>query len=221
MRADEARQPSRRTGKGALDGVELGRRPRLPSGFRRVAHLRDAARERVHRLGDRGEFRVVDRHVPILTDLTGRADRSFATLGDVLKTLDLRGTSPEVPADLPRPDQAGDEPVAVVRAILADGRARGDEALRELTRRFDGIEIGELRVPVSEIRRRPRPGRRRARRVAPSPRQGRSRPSTGTVSPSREPSSTTAIEISRAACSPSTGSASTCRAAGRPTPRAC
>jgi len=79
-------------------------------------------------------------------------DRSFATLGDVLTTLDLRGTSPDVPSDLPRPDQAGDEPVADVRAILAEVARRGDEALRELTRRFDGVEIGELRVPVSEVR---------------------------------------------------------------------
>lgn len=79
-------------------------------------------------------------------------DRSFATLGDVLTTLDLRGTSPDVPSDLPRPDQAGDEPVAGVRAILAEVARRGDEALRELTRRFDGVEIGELRVPVSEVR---------------------------------------------------------------------
>jgi histidinol dehydrogenase len=69
----------------------------------------------------------------------------------VLKTLDLRGTSPGVPADLPRPDQAGGDSVAVVRDVLAAVRARGDEALRELTRRFDGIELGELRVPVSEV----------------------------------------------------------------------
>ena len=69
----------------------------------------------------------------------------------MLKTLDLRGTSPGVPADLPRPDQAGDDSVAVVRDVLAAVRARGDEALRELTRRFDGIELGELRVPVSEV----------------------------------------------------------------------
>ncbi|MGD0894959.1 MAG: histidinol dehydrogenase [Acidimicrobiales bacterium] len=70
----------------------------------------------------------------------------------MLTTLDLRGTSPDVPSDLPRPDQAGDEPVAGVRAILAEVARRGDEALRELTRRFDGVEIGELRVPVSEVR---------------------------------------------------------------------
>jgi histidinol dehydrogenase len=69
----------------------------------------------------------------------------------VLTRLDLRGTSPGVPENLPRPDQAGDEPVAEVRAILADVRARGDEALRELTRHFDGIELGELRVPAVDV----------------------------------------------------------------------
>jgi len=79
------------------------------------------------------------------------ANRSFATLGIVLTRLDLRGTSPDVPADLPRPDQAGDDPVAEVRAILAAVRQRGDDAVRELTRRFDGLELGELRVPEDEI----------------------------------------------------------------------
>ncbi len=79
------------------------------------------------------------------------ADRSFATLGVVLTTLDLRGTSPAVPADLPRPDQTGADLVVDVRAILAAVRARGDEALRELTRRFDRVEVDELRVPASEV----------------------------------------------------------------------
>ena len=79
------------------------------------------------------------------------AERWFATLGVVLTTLDLRGTAPGVPPDLPRPEQAGDGPITVVREILAAVRERGDEALRELTKRFDGVELGELRVPASEI----------------------------------------------------------------------
>jgi histidinol dehydrogenase len=69
----------------------------------------------------------------------------------VLTTLDLRGTGPGAPSDLPRPEQAGEGPVTVVREILAAVRERGDEALRELTWRFDGVELGALRVPASEV----------------------------------------------------------------------
>ncbi|MPY92366.1 MAG: histidinol dehydrogenase, partial [Acidimicrobiia bacterium] len=40
---------------------------------------------------------------------------------------------------------------AAVRAILADVEARGDEALRDLTARFDGVELDDLRVPPPAI----------------------------------------------------------------------
>ena len=40
-----------------------------------------------------------------------------------------------------------------VREILGEVRARGDDALRELTERFDGCRIGELRVPSDDLRR--------------------------------------------------------------------
>ncbi len=39
-----------------------------------------------------------------------------------------------------------------MRAILADVRARGDAAVRELTARFDGCEIDDARVPAGELR---------------------------------------------------------------------
>lgn len=69
----------------------------------------------------------------------------------MLNRLDLRG----VPADelrgrLPRPEVAGEEPVAAVRDILADVAARGDAALIELTERFDGARLGRLDVPAHE-----------------------------------------------------------------------
>ena len=38
-----------------------------------------------------------------------------------------------------------------MRALLADVRQRGDDALRELTERFDGARIDELRVPDQEV----------------------------------------------------------------------
>jgi histidinol dehydrogenase len=42
-----------------------------------------------------------------------------------------------------------------VREILAEVRERGDDAVRELTERFDGANVDELRVPAGEIERAP------------------------------------------------------------------
>lgn len=68
----------------------------------------------------------------------------------MLNRLDLRGVD-DLTGRLPRPVIAGDEPVAAVRGILAEVRRRGDEALVELTERFDGVRRTDLRVPQSEI----------------------------------------------------------------------
>lgn len=71
----------------------------------------------------------------------------------MLARLDLRGREPGACLDLPRPRAASDLPVAAVEEIIADVRARGDEALRELTARFDGLErpLGDLRVPEADL----------------------------------------------------------------------
>ena len=42
-------------------------------------------------------------------------------------------------------------PIEEVRALLADVRERCDDALRELTARFDGAEIDDLRVPSAAV----------------------------------------------------------------------
>lgn len=41
--------------------------------------------------------------------------------------------------------------MAAVREILSDVRERGDEAVRDLTERFDGVRPSEFRVPPAEI----------------------------------------------------------------------
>jgi histidinol dehydrogenase len=64
----------------------------------------------------------------------------------MLKRLDLRGAGTDVAAHLPRPTLGGEEPVAAVRAILADVEARGDAAVREYTARFDGVDLVTARV---------------------------------------------------------------------------
>lgn len=68
----------------------------------------------------------------------------------MLNRLDLRGVA-DIAAVLPRPQTGGDEPVAAVRAIIDDVRARGDDALLDLTERFDGVRLDRLRVPSDEL----------------------------------------------------------------------
>jgi histidinol dehydrogenase len=67
----------------------------------------------------------------------------------MLERLDLRGVT-DLDGRLPRPDRGGEEPTAAVAAILADVRARGDDALRELTERFDAVALDALRVPAAD-----------------------------------------------------------------------
>ncbi len=69
----------------------------------------------------------------------------------MLRRLDLRGAGNDLRGKLPRPDQAADGPVAAVKEILDDVRERGDEAVRDLTERFDGTRPGALRVPPETI----------------------------------------------------------------------
>ena len=56
------------------------------------------------------------------------------------------------PGDIPNRDIRAEENVsAAVDAVLAEVRQRGDAALREYTRRFDGVELEDLRVTEEEI----------------------------------------------------------------------
>ena len=66
----------------------------------------------------------------------------------MLTPLDVRGAGLDLRALLPRPDPGGEAPVAAVREILAAVRDKGDVAVRELTLRYDGVDVDELRVPA-------------------------------------------------------------------------
>src|SRR5690606_16455795 len=75
----------------------------------------------------------------------------------MLQRVDLRGrvrgtTTAELRASLPRPEVAGEGPVAAVRSISDDVRARGDAALRELTAKFDGCDLPSPRVDPADVR---------------------------------------------------------------------
>ncbi len=69
----------------------------------------------------------------------------------MLTRLDLRGVTGDLRSELPRPAAATEPPIAEVRAILDAVRDGGDDALRQLSKRFDGVEIDDLRVPQVEI----------------------------------------------------------------------
>ena len=69
----------------------------------------------------------------------------------MLQRLDLRGAGDDLRGRLPRPQAQVEPPLDEVRALLADVRARGDVALRELTLRFDGAAVDELRVPQDAL----------------------------------------------------------------------
>ena len=69
----------------------------------------------------------------------------------MLSRIDLRGR-PIADVEIPRPQVAGDPPLAAVQAIIAEVRAGGDEALRRLTERFDRAVVDELRVSAEACR---------------------------------------------------------------------
>ncbi len=69
----------------------------------------------------------------------------------MLHRLDRRGAAHAL-AELPRPHDVGDRPVAAVGTIIDDVRARGDVALRELAERFDGGAPDNLLVAAEEVR---------------------------------------------------------------------
>ncbi len=70
----------------------------------------------------------------------------------MLARLDLRGVPlADLSGRLPRPTVGGDGPTEAVRAILADVRVRGDEAVLDLTERFDGVRLATTLVDPGEV----------------------------------------------------------------------
>jgi histidinol dehydrogenase len=69
----------------------------------------------------------------------------------MLSRLDLRGTNADLSPLTARGEAVDPSAVEGVRAIIAEVRGRGDDALRDLTEQFDGCTIDDLRVPGDEL----------------------------------------------------------------------
>lgn len=87
-----------------------------------------------------------------LSSAGGAIGLSFwCPMSPLLTRIDLRGLPGPLGPRLPAPGGRESAPIDAVRGILAEVRSGGDDALRELTRRFDGVELTDLRVPEEEI----------------------------------------------------------------------
>ena len=74
----------------------------------------------------------------------------------MISRIDLRGRAlsrRELLDELPRAEVDVEHAGEIVAPILADVRARGAAALRDLAERFDGVRPAHLRVPVATIAR--------------------------------------------------------------------
>ena len=74
----------------------------------------------------------------------------------MIRRIDLRGRlargeTPDYRALVPRAPQDVESALAVVRPICDDVRDRGVAALRDHAARFDGVELGDLRVPATAL----------------------------------------------------------------------
>jgi len=75
---------------------------------------------------------------------------------DFFRTVDLRGrhlNRTELKAAVPRVhEESNQQAEEAVRGIIAEVRARGHQALRELAQRFDGVVLDSVRVPREALR---------------------------------------------------------------------
>jgi histidinol dehydrogenase len=69
----------------------------------------------------------------------------------VISRIDLRGSTDDPRALLPRAELDVEAALEKVRPICADVHHRGVEALVEITERFDGVRLTTTRVPVGEL----------------------------------------------------------------------
>jgi histidinol dehydrogenase len=69
----------------------------------------------------------------------------------MIRRIDLRGTQPDLDSVLPRAALDVEAAMVTVRPICEAVRDRGDDALAELSERFDGVRPPSLRVPADAL----------------------------------------------------------------------
>ncbi|RBP67794.1 histidinol dehydrogenase [Brevibacterium sanguinis] len=70
---------------------------------------------------------------------------------DELRRIDLRGTTNPDLSILPRAELSVESAIDTVRPICDDVRQRGATAVREITARFDGVDVPSTRVPAEAL----------------------------------------------------------------------
>ena len=81
-----------------------------------------------------------------------RATAEPGTPAPPIRRIDLRGTSSDGHDILPRAELDVAAALDLVRPLCDDVRARGSQAVREITRRLDGVDVPEVRVPAARLR---------------------------------------------------------------------
>lgn len=69
----------------------------------------------------------------------------------MLRVIDLSGAGPDYSGVIPRPKIVGDLPVSAVRDIIQQVREHGDQALLDLTKKFDSVSLLNIEVTRDEI----------------------------------------------------------------------
>ena len=59
----------------------------------------------------------------------------------MLRRIDLRDQEGPLGVHLPRPDSGAQAPTSEVRKIISEVREGGDTSIRELTKRFDSVDV--------------------------------------------------------------------------------
>ncbi|WP_086710464.1 histidinol dehydrogenase [Streptomyces antimycoticus] len=70
----------------------------------------------------------------------------------MIHRIDLRGTHSDGRDVLPRAELNVESAMDLVRPLCDDVRARGSQAIREITARIDGVDVPQLRVPAKNLR---------------------------------------------------------------------
>ena len=69
----------------------------------------------------------------------------------MLRRIDLRDKQGPVDLHLPRPDFDDQAPISDVRKIISGVREGGDASIRELTKKFDSVDVVQPLVSQNEL----------------------------------------------------------------------